>query len=37
LQRYGTPLVADVSDVVAVTKKAVQYVNSPGAPPPNIA
>ena len=34
---YGTSLTANVPDVVAVTRKAVAYVNSPGAPHPNIA
>jgi len=34
---YGTQLTADVDDVVAVTKKALDFVNTPGARFPNLA
>ena len=33
---YGTQLTCDVPDVVAVTAKAVNYVNTPGARFPNL-
>mmetsp|Transcript_63609 Transcript_63609/g.143487 ORF Transcript_63609/g.143487 Transcript_63609/m.143487 type:complete len:631 (-) Transcript_63609:270-2162(-) len=34
---YGSQLTADVSDVVAVTRKAVAYATTPGARFPNLA